>query len=112
MAVSAALGFAIWALSPVLTGAAEPWDASGPYYLAASLAGGGALGLLLPRYSLRSYLGAWCGQVVALAVLPDLDRGWLLLGVFTTAIGSICFLLGHVAGRILRRIGHRMEGRR
>ncbi len=104
----AALGFGIWAASPALTGQAEPWDADFPYYLTTSVIGGAALGLLFPRHLLRSYFGAWSGQFLAFAVLPDLDRDWLPLSVVTTAIGSLLILLGAAIGRLPRQA--RKEG--
>jgi hypothetical protein len=103
VAGAAALGFGIWASSPVLTGHAEPWDSEHAFYSVALLIGGSVLGLLRSRHLLLCYLGAWSGQVVALAVLPGLDRGWLLLGVITTAMGSVWILPGAVAGRVFRR---------
>ena len=105
VAASAALGFMIWAVSPTFTGFHEPWDSEGHFYSVASLVGGSILGFLLPRHPVLLYLGAWWGQVIALAVLPGLDRGWLLLGVFTTAVGSILTLLGSMVGRVVRLKG-------
>jgi hypothetical protein len=101
MVVAAALGFGIWAASPTLTGHAEPWDSQYPFYSLTSLIGGGVLGFSSPAL-LRCYVGAWFGQVLALAILPGLDRGWLLLGVMTTAVGSLLVLLGAVVGRAIR----------
>jgi hypothetical protein len=106
---AAALGFGIWAASPALTGHAEPWDAQHPYYSLASLIGGGFLGFL-SRAVVRCYVGAWLGQVIALAVLPGLDRGWILLGVMTTAVGSLLILLGAAGGYALRRGVSRRTG--
>jgi hypothetical protein len=111
MAGAAVLGFGIWAVSPILTGQREPWDSEYPFYLLASLIGGGVLGALTPKHLLHCYAGAWFGQVVALAVLPGLDRGWLLLGVMTTAVGSLLILLGAVLGRVVRHlVGHLTGG--
>ena len=105
VAASAAFGFMIWAVSPTLTGFHEPWDSELPFYSATSLVGGSILGFFLHRHPMFLYLGAWWGQVVALAVLPGLDRGWLLLGVITTAVGSTLTLLGGMIGRVVRLMG-------
>jgi hypothetical protein len=110
MAGAAVLGFGIWALSPILTGQHEPWDSQYPFYSLASLIGGGVLGALAPKRLVYCYAGAWSGQVVALAVLPGLDRGWLLLGVMTTAVGSLLILVGAVIGRAVRQLVGRLTG--
>ncbi len=109
---AATLGFGIWAASPVLTGVPEPWDSAYPYYLVLSLAGGGTLGFFYPKHMLLCYVGAWSGQIVALAVLPGLDRGWILLGTITTAIGSLLILLGAVIGWLGRLGLGRLTSRR
>ena len=106
------LGFGIWAASPALTGVPEPWDSEYPYYLVLSIVGGGTLGFFYSKHLLFCYVGAWSGQIVALAVLPGLDRGWILLGVMTTAIGSLLILLGAVIGWLLRKGLDRPTSRR
>ena len=100
---SALLGFGIWAASPSLTGVAEPWDAEFPYYSLTAVIGGAVVGWAFPRLWLWVVPGAWLGQVIGLGVLPGLDRGWLLLGVFTTGIGSLFFLPGAAFGAFLGR---------
>ena len=92
---SAAFGFLVWALSPLLVGQAEPWDSTWPFYSASSLAAGALIGALFPRRFLLAYLGCWFGQVLALLTLPELDRAWWLLGTFTTAIGSLLFITSY-----------------
>lgn len=108
MAGAAALGFGIWASSPILTGFAEPWDSPNPFYSLTSLVGGAVLGFLAPKHLLLCYFGAWLGQVIALAVLPGLDRGWLLLGVMSTAVGSVLILVGAVIGKAVRLLVSRL----
>jgi hypothetical protein len=80
-----------------LTGCAEPWDASFPFYTPVVLVGGALGGTLLPGHSIRFVLGVWLGQVLALAILPGNDRSWIALGAVTTAIGSIVSLPSYVA---------------
>ncbi len=96
--------FSIWALSPTLIGYAEPWDSDWPFYLLAAVGTGAVLGLAVPWRVFSTYLGAWFGQLVALAVLPGLDRSWFLLGVFSTAVGSLLFAGGALVGSALRKL--------
>ena len=96
--------FSIWALSPTLIGYAEPWDSDWPVYSLAAVGTGAVLGLAFPWRVASTYLGAWFGQLVALAVLPGLDRSWFLLGVFSTAVGSLLFAGGALVGSALRKL--------
>jgi protein-S-isoprenylcysteine O-methyltransferase Ste14 len=97
------LAFLVWALSPALTGHGEPWDADFPFYTAAFLGCGSAVGLCFPQRLLGTWLGAWLGQLAALLLLPGHDRSWFLLGALTTALGSTLFLPGAALGSWLRR---------
>ena len=99
----AVITFGIWAASPVFFGIVEPWDTPTPFYSAASLLGGALLALAYPVLLLHCFLGAWAGQIVALLVLPGVDRGWFLLGVISTGIGSLVFFAGALLGGWLRR---------
>ena len=54
--IAALAGAAIWALSPLLTGRAEPWDA-GLYYSGALLAAGLLSGVAVPKPLWAHYLG-------------------------------------------------------
>lgn len=99
------LGLAVWVLSPRLTGLAEPWDSTGPWWTASwlvvALAGGAAgrlRGVALP-------FGYALGQM--LATLPAAGGefgllGWLFIGAFALAacLGSLA-VAGAVA--LLRR---------
>jgi hypothetical protein len=107
--VAATFGFCIWAFSPLLTGHNEPWDSEYPFYILVSLGGGVGLGLLAPRYITACYLGVWFGQVIACGVLPGLDRGWLVLGIVTTGIGSLLALIGMVIGSVIRKLIEKIE---
>jgi hypothetical protein len=53
----------VWALSPLLTGHREPWDADGVFYVAALVVAGSAAGLVAPRPLWAHYLGAIIGQL-------------------------------------------------
>lgn len=102
-----AWGFLIWALSPLLVGTREPWDAAWPYYTATMVAGGLAGGWFLPRCWLQALLGLWLGQVLAIAVLPGGDLAWLPLGVVTTAIGALIGFIPYLIGWGARRLWQR-----
>lgn len=62
---AAAAGAALWALSPLLTGRREPWDAQLPYYWVGLL----VIGMVFARYTKRRaalplvLLGLYLGQV-------------------------------------------------
>ncbi len=110
MSFSSALGFGIWAASPLITGRAEPWDAEITYYTLTSVIGAAVVGYAFPRHWLLVFPGAWSGQVIGLAVLPGLDRGWLLLGAITTGIGSLLFLPGSALGALVGRRTRKRRG--
>ena len=108
-AVGAALGGAIWVLSPWLTGAKEPWDADVPVWplswIAVAIGGGltgRALGILLP-------LGYAAGQMVTTlgAVLKSEFGmlGWLfILGYGVAAmLGTLLLVAGAALARRFRR---------
>lgn len=62
--VSAATAFAVWALSPLVTGFKEPWDAPGIYYYVALLLAGIVSGLFfLGMWSLLFLGGAHVGSL-------------------------------------------------
>ncbi len=90
------LGFLIWALSPSLLGEAEPWDSPYPFYSIVLFSGGALIALLNGKSHPLCGPGVWLGQVIALCTLPGIDRGWIMLGIFTTALGSLFAVLGNV----------------
>ena len=61
--VSAAASASVWALSPLLVGHREPWDADGYFYVVALVVAGSVAGLLAPRPLWAHYLGALAGQL-------------------------------------------------
>ena len=96
------LGFGVWALSRTVTGQAEPWDATFPFYLITFLIGGGIISLITGHHHILCWVGVWIGQVAALLILSGLDRSWIVLGVITTAAGSIIAVLGSIFTEIIR----------
>ena len=99
---AALVGATIWALSPFLTGHAEPWDA-GPYYLAASLfLAGVLLGSCRPRRVWTHAVGIFLGQLIyALIWLPI--GPFMVVGVGFLAIYSLLGWVGAAFGSGLRR---------
>ena len=83
----------IWALSPWLTGHAEPWDADGIYYLAALGVAGLVSGALMPRPLWVQYPGAVLGQLAYEAVFLEVGPLFLLGAAFLLGY-SLLFVLG------------------
>jgi hypothetical protein len=88
--VASVLGAAIWALSPWLTGYAEPWDANAAYYPFSLFGAGVLLGLTLPGDLPFHYLGAYLGQLAFmlafLEVGPLIGLGLIFLGAYTLVV--------------------------
>jgi hypothetical protein len=101
--LAAALGAAIWGLSPVMTGRFEPWDTESLYYPAALILAGLASGSILPRPRWAHYAGVCTGQFAY--ELLFLEQGpLLLLGVLFLLGYGVIFLAGAtVAGMIRHR---------
>jgi len=100
--LAAGLGAAIWAVSPVVTGSAEPWDAESPYYFVSLFVAGAIVCLLFPRHIWSAFLGVVIGQLVYLLVF--LPSGPLLpLGVVFMLGYGLLSLLGAVLASKLRR---------
>ncbi|MGB1696850.1 MAG: hypothetical protein ACPHK8_00450 [Thermoplasmatota archaeon] len=105
-----ASAFAVWAISSTFSNSAEPWDSHFWLYVLGLMVPAAVLGFFIPGQARYAYLGAWLGQVAALAFLPGVDRSWFALGVVSTALGSLLGLLGYVAGSALRRKKERESG--
>jgi hypothetical protein len=101
IAVAAAAGAAIWAVSPWATGHKEPWDAESLFYVAALIAGGLVSGFLVPKPLWAHYVGSTVGQLGY--GLLFLETGPLLLlgAVFMLGYSAV-FLVGAVGGAHLR----------
>jgi hypothetical protein len=84
--VSAVASASVWALSPLLAGHQEPWDADGLFYVAALVVAGSVAGLLAPRPLWAHYLGALVGQ---------LGYEALFLPVGPLFVLGVAFLLGY-----------------
>lgn len=102
LALSAALAFAIVALSGPLAGNPVPWDAEGPYYVLALALGGAVAGALLPAHPEYHYAGAVLGQAACdLLFLPP--RPLFAVGLLFLLGYSVIFLFGQAAAAALRR---------
>lgn len=94
-------GAGIWALSPWLSGQAEPWDAGGLYYSGTLFVAGVLSGFIVPRPLWALYLGVVFGQALYLLVfLPPSPL--LAVGVAFLLIWSLLFLAGAYGGARLR----------
>ncbi|WP_245962076.1 hypothetical protein [Stutzerimonas urumqiensis] len=94
--------FAVWALSPWLTGHVEPWDADGWYYAVALVLSGVLSGLLAPKPLWALYLGGMAGQVLYLLLLRPIDP-LLGVGLLFVSLWSLVFVTGGFIGGRLRR---------
>lgn len=103
--VASAASFAVWALSPWLTGYNEPWDAPGAYYYVALLLAGAVSGFFTAkpphRQGWAQYAGGVFGQVLYglffLPMGPLAAVGLIFLGLW-----SLLFLAGAYGGALLR----------
>lgn len=101
LAVSAALGALVWALSPWLAGHQEPWDAEGFFYVVSLAIAGALAGALAPRPLWAHYLGAFVGQLAYAAIFLPVGP-LLLLGVAYLLAFSLVFLLAAAVTGFLR----------
>ena len=98
--LSAILGALIWALSPTITGQAEPWDAESAYYFVALFFAGALAAVPGKRPVWAIYIGIILGQL--LFILLFLPVGPLLsIGLVYMAVYSLLSLLAVV---IIRRV--------
>ena len=98
---ASATGFAVWALSPLMTGYQEPWDAPGAYFYVALLVAGVVSGFIAVKPLWAHYVGGIFGQflygLLFLTVGPLAAVGLLFL-VFL----SFIFLGGAYFGSNMR----------
>ena len=99
--VSATTALVVWALSPLLTGFKEPWDASGIYYSISLLLAGVVSGVIIANSLLAHYVGSIFGQLLyAIVFLPIEPLG--IVGLFFVVIWSLLFLVGSYIGLLVR----------
>ena len=103
---ASATAFAVWALSPFLTGYQEPWDAPGIYYYVALFLAGALSGLIAAKPLWAHYAGGIVGQLLyALVFLPVGPLA--VVGLLFLAVWSLLFLGGAYLGS---RVGTRVTG--
>ena len=82
--VAFGLGAVIWALSPLVTGEIEPWDADSQYYIVSLLVSGAIVGGLIPKNLWTVFLGVVIGQLIYILIFlpsgPLLSLGIIILG--------------------------------
>lgn len=103
-------GAAIWLLSPLVTGRAEPWDAAGWYYTGALFLAGCAVATLFPAHLGVVAIGIVAGQILVLlgrvATNSSGSGLWPLGILFLVGYGMVPLLgaaLGAAAGRLRQR---------
>ncbi len=100
--LSAVAGAAIWALSPMLTGHAEPWDANGLYYPAMLFVAGIVLGAIGPRAIWAHAVGIVLGQFLYMLIFLPLSP-LMLLGIVFLLVYSLLTLGGAGLGSAFRK---------
>ena len=91
--VAATTSALIWALSPLITGHREPWDAAWPFYWLALLIGGAISGAVIPKPLRAHYLGSLMGQLAYEVVFLRVG-GLFLLGAVLLLGYCLIFLVG------------------
>jgi hypothetical protein len=100
LSLSAFLGALIWALSPTITGEAEPWDSDSIYYYAALFVAGVISAIPGKKPVWAIYVGIILGQF--LFILFFLPLGPLLLiGLVSMSLFGLLTLAGAVIIRQL-----------
>ena len=110
-----AVGWSIWAFSKAVTGAVEPWDASGSYYWWCLAAGGFLCALVCPRCWFLAPLGIYVGQIAYMETIygPSLRPGdpvFLPAFIAVAVFGMLPALVGAVLAFVvylLVRFGRR-----
>lgn len=104
LALSIAGGAAIWALSPAMTGQAEPWDSGSLYYVTALALLGLALGAMSarPLVILLIALGAWLGQVLYIVLFLPLGP-LFVAGLVILAAYLVLPVIGAAVSVLTRR---------
>ena len=102
--LAATLGASIWALSPMMTGKAEPWDSAGPYYWVALFIAGLIVGLIEPEKFLTTSLWVVAGQALAIlggVLFEGKDMGLFFpMGLMALLLLSApCYIGAYVGAR-------------
>jgi len=99
---SAGLGAVIWAMSPVVVGAVEPWDSESPYYFVSLFIAGGLVGIYQPGNIWAIFIGIVIGQfiymVIFLPVGPLIVIGMMFLFGYSLLSLFGAFLASRIRG--------------
>ncbi len=104
LAVAAALGASVWALSPWLVGHREPWDADGPFYVIALALAGLVAGSIAPRPLWAHYLGAFLGQLAYELIFLRIGALFLLGALLLLGYSAVFMLAAAAAGVVRSRL--------
>jgi hypothetical protein len=104
---SAVTSASVWALSPLLTGHREPWDADGLFYVVALVVAGSAAGLLAPRPLWAHYLGAVVGQLGYEALFLPVGPLFVLGAAFLLGYSLVFVLAAARAASVRARLQSR-----
>jgi hypothetical protein len=102
--VSALCAAAVWALSPVISGHKEPWDAASNYYALGLMVAGLIAGLLSPRIAWAFITGAVAGQflyvIIFLETGPLVAVGFVFMWIYGLAFLGAALLAAYVRKQI------------
>lgn len=101
LALAALFGALIWALSPSISGRAEPWDADSAYYLFALPLAGFVGGLLAGGPLWAHYTGVVLGQFM-FGLLFTGAGPLMVLGLAFLAAYALLYLAGALGGKRVR----------
>ena len=102
ISVAAGFGAVIWAMSPLITGKLEPWDAESPYYFVSLLVSGVIVGALIPKHVWAVLLGIVIGQSIYMMLF--LPLGPLIgIGIVMMPLYGLLSLIGAVFAARIRR---------
>jgi hypothetical protein len=111
LAVSALCAFIVWALSPLITGHKEPWDAPNHYYSWAIAIAGLISGLFSPRVFWAYFAGSVAGQflyvLIFLTTGPLIAIGVLFMCAFGLLFFAAALLANFLRGRALAMVRKR-----
>ena len=118
-ALSIGLGLLIWALSPMLAGHREPWDAQGPYYMVSLFIAGLVPTLIEPKRFWVWPIGVYLGQVLFIIGGSFL---WEIAGANLAVAGVVIMVfymvptvigagIGVVIRKVAQRVGTRPKGK-
>jgi len=102
--VSALTAGVVWALSPLISGRAEPWDATNHYYPIALAVAGALSGALTSRVRWAYFLGCIVGQllfeVIFLKTGPLVVVGVIFMALYGVVFVAAALLASYLRGRI------------